>query len=58
VKGYRGLADTPTRLVGAEYEIDKWYGLTTEHANLSFIESLRVGSTPTPTAKLNQSKSC
>ena len=44
------LVNTPTRLVGAENEIDKWYGLTTKPANLSFIKSLCVGSTPTPTA--------
>ena len=41
---------TPTRLVGAENEIDKWYGLTTKPANLSFIKSLCAGSTPAPTA--------
>ena len=44
------LGYTPSRLEGAENEIDKWYGLTTKPAYLPFIESLRVGSTPTPTA--------
>ena len=41
---------TPTRLVGAENEIDKWYGLTTKPAILSFIKSLRASSTLAPTA--------
>jgi hypothetical protein len=50
VEGYRGLADTPSRLEGAEHEIDKWYGLTTKPAYLPFIESLRTGSIPVPTA--------
>jgi len=50
VEGYRGLADTPSRLEGAEHEIDKWYGLTTKPAYLPFIESLCTGSSPVPTA--------
>ena len=41
---------TPTRLVGAENEIDKWYGLTTKPAILSFIKSLRASSILAPTA--------
>ncbi len=44
------MADTPSRLEGTDHEIDKWYGLTTKPAYLPFIESLCVGSTPTPTA--------
>ena len=44
------LEYTPTRLVGAENEIDKWYGLTTKPAMLSFIKSLRASSTLAPTA--------
>ena len=50
MEGYRGLADTPSRLEGAENEIDEWYGLTTKPAYLPFIESLRTGSSPVPTA--------
>ena len=50
VKRRTPLEYTPTRLVGAENEIDKWYGLTTKPANLSFIKSLCAGSTPAPTA--------
>ena len=43
-------ADTPTRLVGAEYEIGKEYGLTTKPANLFFTESQHEGSIPSLTA--------
>jgi hypothetical protein len=32
VKRRTPLVNTPTRLVGAENEIDKWYGLTTKPA--------------------------
>jgi len=50
VKWVATLADTPTRLVGADMEIDGRYGLTTSSSMLPLIESLHEGSTPSPTA--------
>ena len=44
-------ADTPSRLEGAEYEIEKQYGVDHQLASIVlFLESLRGGSNPPPTA--------